>query len=76
MMDWAGGLIWLVSEQPSAVIRAAATQRFGHAMLMRADSETRATVPALHPQPPALAALEERVRRVFDPLGVFETGRF
>ena len=76
MMDWAGGLIWLVSEQPSAVIRAAATQRFGHAMLMRADSETRATVPALHPQPPALAALEERVRRAFDPLGVFETGRF
>jgi glycolate oxidase FAD binding subunit len=33
-------------------------------------------VPVFHPQAPALAGLETRVRRAFDPAGVFETGRF
>jgi glycolate oxidase FAD binding subunit len=36
----------------------------------------RGTVPTLHPQSAGVAALEERVRRAFDPVGVFETGRF
>jgi glycolate oxidase FAD binding subunit len=36
----------------------------------------RARVPALHPASPGVAALERRVREAFDPLGVFETGRF
>ena len=39
-------------------------------------TEWRAAVPAYHPQAAGLAALEQRVRRGFDPLGVFETGRF
>jgi glycolate oxidase FAD binding subunit len=76
LLDWAGGLLWLASADDPQAIRAAAMQAGGHAMLMRADAETRAVVPALHPQPKALAALEERVRRAFDPAGVFETGRF
>lgn len=76
LLDWAGGLLWLASADDPQAIRAAATQAGGHAMLARADAEMRAVVPALHPQPKALAALEERVRRAFDPAGVFETGRF
>lgn len=76
LLDWAGGLLWLASADDPQAIRAAAMQAGGHAMLMRADAETRAAVPALHPQPKMLAALEERVRRAFDPAGVFETGRF
>jgi len=76
MMDWAGGLLWLASTNDPQAIRAAATQAGGHAMLVRADAAMRAVVPALHPQPAPLAALEERVRRAFDPAGVFETGRF
>jgi glycolate oxidase FAD binding subunit len=76
LLDWAGGLLWLASGDDPQAIRAAAMQAGGHAMLVRADAEMRAVVPALHPQPKALAALEERVRRAFDPAGVFETGRF
>ena len=76
LLDWAGGLLWLASADDPQAIRAAAMQAGGHAMLVRADAETRAIVPALHPQPNMLAALEERVRRAFDPAGVFETGRF
>ncbi|WP_343521555.1 glycolate oxidase subunit GlcE [Sphingomonas sp.] len=76
LFDWAGGLIWLASNADPAVIRTAAEAADGHATLMRASEAMRRAVPALHPQPTALAAIEERVRRAFDPDGVFETGRF
>ena len=74
-MDWAGGLVWLAHDDPAAV-RAAAIPLGGHATLWRAPMEVRAAIPALHPQTTAIAALEARVRRAFDPAGVFETGRF
>lgn len=76
LMDWAGGLLWLASAADPQAIRTAATQAGGHATLIRADAAPRAAIPAFHPQPTALAAIEERVRRAFDPAGVFETGRF
>lgn len=75
LIDWAGGLVWIGAGEPGA-IRAAAQAAGGHATLVRAPEAIRATTPALHPQPSAVAALEERVRRAFDPAGVFETGRF
>jgi len=75
MMDWAGSQVWLACEDAEAV-RGAAIKAGGHAMLVRAPEAVRRVVPALHPQPPGVAALEARVRRAFDPMGVFETGRF
>ena len=45
-------------------------------MLVRAPETMRSRVPALHPPAAGVRALEQRVRRAFDPLGVFETGRF
>jgi glycolate oxidase FAD binding subunit len=36
----------------------------------------RACVPAQHPRAIGVMALEARVRRAFDPAGIFETGRF
>ncbi|MDB5686310.1 MAG: FAD-linked oxidase [Rhizorhabdus sp.] len=76
LVDWAGGLIWLGLDGPADVVRRLASAAGGHAMLVRADPAVRAATPALHPQPAPLAALEARVRRAFDPAGVFETGRF
>lgn len=76
LFDWAGGLVWLASDADPQAIRQAARELGGHAALVRADAAMRAAVPALHPQPAPLAALEARVRRAFDPNGVFETGRF
>ena len=79
-MDWGGGLLWL--EWPEgegadpATVRAAAEAARGHAMLLRAPEAMRRTVPAQHPRPAPLMALEARVRAAFDPIGVFETGRF
>ena len=75
VMDWAGALVWLASDDAKAV-RAAAEPAGGHAMLVRAPEAMRRTVPALHPQPAPVMALEARLRRAFDPAGVFETGRF
>lgn len=76
LFDWAGGLVWLASDGDPAAIRAAAEAAGGHAALVRASEVMRRAVPAMHPQPSALAAIEARVRRAFDPNGVFETGRF
>jgi glycolate oxidase FAD binding subunit len=76
LMDWAGGLVWVAFDGDPAEVRAVAERAGGHATLVRAPEAIRAAVPTLHPQSAGVAALEERVRRAFDPAGVFETGRF
>ena len=79
-MDWGGGLLWLEWRDAGAVdpaeVRAAAESARGHAMLLRAPEALRRRVPAQHPRPAPLMALEARVRAAFDPVGVFETGRW
>ena len=79
-MDWGGGLLWLEWCDAGAVdpaeVRAAAESARGHAMLLRAPEALRRRVPAQHPRPAPLMALESRVRAAFDPAGVFETGRW
>lgn len=74
--DAAGGLLWVRGGGDPAMVRDLAGSAGGHAILVQADPSLRAAVPALHPQPKGIAALEARIRRAFDPLGVFETGRF
>ena len=76
LMDWAGGLIWLALEDQAEAVRLAASAQGGHASLIRAPADVRAATCAFHPESPGVAALSERVRRAFDPDGVFETGRF
>lgn len=76
MADWAGGLIWCATDADPQSIRRAAAAAGGHAALVRAPAAMRAEVPALHPVDPGLAALSARVRRSFDPLGLFENARF
>ena len=76
LFDWAGGLVWLGYDGDPQDVREAAAEAGGHATLVRAPEAMRAAVPAFHPQSPGIVALEARVRRAFDPLAVFETGRF
>ncbi|MBC9032012.1 FAD-binding protein [Sphingomonas sp. JC676] len=76
LFDWAGGLVWIVFDGDAQAVRDAAAKAGGHAVLVRAPAEIRAAVPAFHPLAAGVVALEERVRRAFDPAGVFETGRF
>lgn len=76
LLDWAGGLIWIAYDGDAALVRREAARAGGHAMLLRAGPERSAGVPVFQPLAPGLAALEARIRRAFDPAGVFETGRF
>jgi glycolate oxidase FAD binding subunit len=76
MLDWAGGLIWLAIDGDPQLVRHAAAQAGGHAALIRAGDAMRRIVPAFHPAEPGVAALEARIRAAFDPVGIFDTGRF
>jgi glycolate oxidase FAD binding subunit len=76
LADWGGALVWLLADGHADLVRSAAAMAGGHATLVRAPVPLRDKIPALHPQPGLLVALERRVRAAFDPQGVFETGRF
>ncbi|SON54598.1 putative FAD-linked oxidoreductase [Hartmannibacter diazotrophicus] len=80
--DWGGGLVWLdfpedaLPDGGASVIRSAVAESGGgHATLLRASDELRARVPVFQPQPAPLAALTERLRHQFDPLGILNPGR-
>ncbi len=72
--DWGGGLIWLAGGDATP-IRDALSSCGGHATLFRASAAMRERVPVFQPQPAPLAALEERVRKGFDPEGILNPGR-
>lgn len=72
-LDWGGGLVWLAGEGD---VRAVAAANDAQAMLVRAPETMRSAIPYEPPPAPAVAILSEKLRRAFDPLGLFETGRF
>lgn len=80
--DWAGGAIWI--EVPDADDAHASKIRGvldkvvvgdGHATLIRAAEGVRATTAPFQPLSPVLAAVEDRLRKHFDPRGIFNPGR-
>jgi glycolate oxidase FAD binding subunit len=72
LRDWAGAEIWLESEASAETIRAAAMAAGGHATLFRG---ARGGEEVFHPLPSGLLALHQRIKRAFDPAGVFNPGR-
>jgi len=79
LYDWAGGLIWAAlpatDDANAPLVRAAVAAAGGHATLIRAPAAVRAAVEVFEPEPAALAALTQRVRKSFDPQGVLNAGR-
>jgi glycolate oxidase FAD binding subunit len=79
LYDWSGGLVWLAlpaaADANHLAVRDAIGRTGGHATLIRAPQQVRAAVPVFQPQPPALAALSQRVKESFDPKGLFNPGR-
>ncbi|MGQ0565903.1 MAG: FAD-binding protein [Gemmobacter sp.] len=71
ILDWGGGLVWLLAP-PDAGVRDAVATVGGHATLWRAAAGMR-DVPVLPPESPAVAALSAGLRRAFDPRGLFRT---
>ncbi len=77
--DWAGGLIWLaVPEHDNASqkeVRECVQASGGHATLIRASSEVRATADVFEPLEPGLMMLTKNLKDNFDPSGVLNPGR-
>ncbi|MFC4160984.1 glycolate oxidase subunit GlcE [Chitinimonas lacunae] len=74
LLDWGGALRWLVAPlEQSKVIRAAVEHQGGHATCLRQGSGG-ARLPRQHPLPPALAALQKRLKQAFDPAGILNPG--
>jgi glycolate oxidase FAD binding subunit len=77
--DWSGGLIWL--EVPAAAdagasdVRRAVAVRGGHATLIRAAPEVRASVDVFEPMKPEVERLTRGIKSAFDPLGLLNRGR-
>jgi len=75
-MDWGGGRLWIGTDSTDEAVREGASRLDGEARLIAAPVAMRARVPAFHPRARGVLALEARVRRAFDPKGVFATARF
>lgn len=78
--DWGGGLTWVAvpdtGQAAADVIRASVTAAGGgHATLVRASVATREIVAPFQPLPPALAALQARIKQAFDPRNILNPGR-
>ena len=76
LLDWGGGLVWVWHGGDAPFdLRALVADIGGHATLVRAPDAMKALVPVFPPLPPALAALQGRVRAAFDPARRFNPGR-
>ncbi|HBZ42842.1 MAG TPA: 2-hydroxy-acid oxidase [Maritimibacter sp.] len=78
LMDWGGGLLWLlmpdVGDAGAEVVRTEIARLGGHATLVRATAETRAKVDVFQPQAPGVAALSRALKQNFDPRGILNPG--
>ena len=67
VMDWAGGLVWLLLD-PRADVRTVVAKLGGHATCLRG------TAAAFAPEPAGVAALSRALRARFDPRGILNAG--
>lgn len=71
-LDWGGAQRWVHSNTKPAAIRQQVAQWHGHATLFRNGPEG---VPAFHPLPSSMRALQQRLKQQFDPKGILNSGR-
>lgn len=71
-VEWAGALRWYRGAASAAEVRAAAAQAGGHATLFRSADKSAG---AFTPLRPVTLSLHQRLKRSFDPHGIFNPGR-
>lgn len=74
-LEWGGAQRWLATDAEPEELRAAASRAGGHAVLFRAPESLRCREGAFSPLPPGLLALHRRLKKAFDPQGLFNPGR-
>lgn len=78
LLDWGGALLWLslpCGEDAQAAALRGLLPPDSFAMLIAAPPAIRAVQAVFQPRPAAQTAIEERVRRSFDPDGLLNPGR-
>lgn len=72
LIEWGGALRWLKTEADAAMVREAAAAAGGQATLFRGGDKG---IGVFHPLARPLAGIHERLKRTFDPQGIFNRGR-
>ena len=78
LLDWGGGLVWLSADptvEAAQTVRAATLALGGHATLIRAPAELRASIDVFEPLSAGLMKLTKGVKASLDPRGLFNAGR-
>jgi glycolate oxidase FAD binding subunit len=77
--DWSGGLVWAevlsTTDAGAADVRRVIATHGGHATLVRAEPDVRATVEVFQPLEAGLDRLSRRLKAAFDPAGILNPGR-
>jgi glycolate oxidase FAD binding subunit len=72
LIEWSGALRWLTFDGEASVVRAAAASAGGHATLFRGGDREGGV---FQPLPEPLKQLQRKLKRAFDPQGLFNPGR-
>jgi glycolate oxidase FAD binding subunit len=72
LLEWNGALRWIRGALDPDEARAVAAHNGGHATLFRGGDKTCGV---FHPLPAPLLAVHQRLKRAFDPAGIFNPGR-
>ena len=71
LIEWRGAQRWLWSAAPASDIRAKVQAAGGHATAFRQHDRSE----VFHPLAPAIAQIHQRLKKEFDPMGIFNRGR-
>ncbi|WP_198263553.1 glycolate oxidase subunit GlcE [sulfur-oxidizing endosymbiont of Gigantopelta aegis] len=77
LIDWAGALRWLYSDQDADTIRRFASQQGGHAQLYRVNNmsdELSHTLARQQPLTAAMLKVHQQIKRAMDPAGILNPG--
>ena len=76
-IEWHGGQRWYKGSFEPGTIKDLAQSLGGHASIFKAKNKNEQMLSSLkdHPLTAALVSVEDRLRKTFDPQGVFATGR-
>ena len=72
LIEWGGAQRWLKSDAPATTLREAAARAGGHATLFRGGDKSMGV---FQPLPEPLLQIHSKLKRTFDPQGLFNPGR-